>query len=274
MLESALAGKNHGCIGFVAGFDGLVIVGRSARLNNRRHPFMQSDIDPVPEWEESVTDHGGPDQATLLLGHPIVDLDLFVFVLHVIVCFAVGFEAVAISQLTVGLVSRDFGNSNPVLFTGTDTDGHLVFDVDNGVGCNPRFDQPAEQKVVVFFIRWFPVHPIRLAFVVALRQLEFFSGAGCRHKRPLGDDATIDQGLELDATLTDESVETVDVSDPHHPQVFLRGENVHDPVFETRRHDHLGIMAGDGFGSGLSTARFRAMQPPNAATRSAMLALM
>ena len=61
VFETALPGIDHSRTDFIAGFDTLEIVHRPTGLDDGPNAFLQSDIDAVPEGEESVTDHGGTD---------------------------------------------------------------------------------------------------------------------------------------------------------------------------------------------------------------------
>ena len=54
MLETALSGVHHGDIGFVAGFDGLIVIGGPARLNHRCDAVLLGFIDAVRQLERDV----------------------------------------------------------------------------------------------------------------------------------------------------------------------------------------------------------------------------
>jgi len=61
MLETPLPGIDHCGADLIAGFDGLVVVLRSAGMNDRCNPFFQSDIDPVSERKKGIADHDRAD---------------------------------------------------------------------------------------------------------------------------------------------------------------------------------------------------------------------
>jgi len=52
MFETALAGEDHGRLGFVAGLDALEIPVRAAWLNHGGNALTQADIHAIPEWEK------------------------------------------------------------------------------------------------------------------------------------------------------------------------------------------------------------------------------
>jgi len=114
--------------------------------------------------------------------------DFLVHILQVVVGDAETLEAVSVGQLPVGLVTGDFGHAHPVLLPGADTDGHPVFDINHGIGGDARFHQPPEEHVGKFLFRRLPPDLIRLAFVIAGRQLEIRPGPGQGNEGPLGDD--------------------------------------------------------------------------------------
>ncbi|VTR66401.1 hypothetical protein DESC_480111 [Desulfosarcina cetonica] len=254
MLETTLSGVDHGNVGGIAGLDDLVVVVGASGLHHGGDAFADSHIHAVAEGEERVTDHAGPDQSAFLGSHAGVDFGLALRVGKLVVGNLVAFETVAVGQLAIGLVAGDFGNAHAVLLTGADADGNLVLDVENRIGRHPGFHQPTEQKVIVLPVRWHALGLVGFAVYFAAGRGEVRAAARRWHKGPLGDDAAVDQTLEFHAALADEILQAADVADPDHAQVFLPREDIHDPVFEVRCHDHLGILAADSLGRGLVDA--------------------
>ena len=54
------------------------------------------------------------------------------------------FPADPVGQFFVCLIAGDFGDTDAILFTGSDSDGNAVFDIEDGVGGYAGFDEPSE----------------------------------------------------------------------------------------------------------------------------------
>ena len=65
VLKTSLAGVHHGGTVFVAGLNHLIVIHGATGLNNRFHPLFKSHVNPVPEGEKGITDHGGTHKTTL-----------------------------------------------------------------------------------------------------------------------------------------------------------------------------------------------------------------
>ena len=63
VFERTLAGKEHGDVFFVAGFNHFKITQRASGLRNGAYALGGSRIDSVTEREKSVRNHAGADES-------------------------------------------------------------------------------------------------------------------------------------------------------------------------------------------------------------------
>ncbi len=68
MLKRPLSRKHHGCrgLGFITGLDRLVVPHGAAGVGDGLDTLAQGHVNPVPEGEEGVGDHGCADEAAFV----------------------------------------------------------------------------------------------------------------------------------------------------------------------------------------------------------------
>jgi len=115
--------EDHRHAMFVGGVDDFLIAHGATGLDHTGDSGSRSGINAIAEREECIGCHDGSlDFQTLVLG----------------------FDA------------GDFGGVDAAHLASTDTDGHFVFRVDNGIGLDELADFPAEQQVIEFLGGWLP----------------------------------------------------------------------------------------------------------------------
>mgnify|MGYP005654699229 CR=1 FL=1 len=137
-----------------------------------------------------------------------------------------------------------------VLLAGADAHRDQVLDVQDRVRGHAGFDQPAKEQVLIFAFGRLPLHAVDLALVGGLGGPEIVPRADPGQVGQLGDDAAIDEALEIHAALAHELLQADDVADAHHPQVLAPRQHRQGPFLEFRGHHHLGVAPGDLLGGG------------------------
>ena len=220
-------------------------------MDDRGNALLKAHVHPVPEGKKGVADHGGTDQTAFFGSHfPVDGVHLF-HAVQVFIRDIKHFNGIAVGQFTIGLVPGDFGHAHPVLLTGADADGGLILDINNRIGSNSRFDQPAEHHVPVFLVRGHTFDTVFFALVGTFGRQQIVFGQHPGNKGPLGDDPAVDQAFEIHATPVDKRLQLLDVSDPDDPQVLPAGQDLQCAFLIFRGHDDLRILGGHGFGRGL-----------------------
>ncbi len=171
-------------------------------------------------------------------------------------------EAVAVGQLSVCLVPGDLSHADAVLLSRADAHGRKILDVNDGIGGDARFDQPAEQEVFIFPVGRLPPNPVGFPLVFACGGHEIGPGLRGGNKRPLHDVAAVDEALEFHEPLADKSLQSGDIADADHAEVLPPPQNVQHALFKIGRDHDLGVLIGDGFGRCLVYRAVEGDAPP------------
>ena len=254
VLEGALTRKDHGYIVLVAAVNDIPVAKCTSGLDNGRHAFADADLQTVPEGEEGVGNHGGADETALLRGGRFIRLGTAAraffraeFLVEFVVRRLPFLPCNPVGEFFVGFVAGDFRHAHAILFAGADADRGTILDVEDGVGRDARFDEPAEQQVIELSRGGLTVYAVHRAifFAEALRREEIGGGPGFGHERPLGDKAAINERLEIDKARCGKIGKPRHVADSHDAQIFLFRENIHHAGREFRSDHDLGIVFRD-----------------------------
>ncbi len=136
----------------------------------------------------------------------------------------------------------DLGHADAVLLAGADADGAAVLDIEHRVGGDAVLYGPAEDHIVNLPLAWRAVAGEGLTLPGGGGGFEVGDRADGVDRRLLGDDAAVNQALEVHIAEFFKLGQAVDAADLDDPQVLAFLEDLKTALFKGGGADHLQIV--------------------------------